>query len=145
METGYQKLLHYLHDDGSFSSFGPGFLDIDETKVPINGSTWLTAYVLQSLMQGSKYSKVDTKIFDNGFKYLASQQAANGSFTEKGEYFYSAQKANIVLTSKVLLAFMENEVKCLLNSLILLLIYLTILLCSLRPMLFNIRLLLKKL
>uniref|UniRef100_A0A1I8PQF4 Thioester-containing protein 4 n=1 Tax=Stomoxys calcitrans TaxID=35570 RepID=A0A1I8PQF4_STOCA len=105
METGYQRMLNYRHEDASFSSFGPS----KDPERPLNGSTWLTAYVVRSLQQLEDYIKVDPKIVSEGLDYLIKQQAENGSFTEKGSYFYLSQANHVSLTSKVLLALLENE------------------------------------
>uniref|UniRef100_A0A1I8PQI3 TEP1-F n=1 Tax=Stomoxys calcitrans TaxID=35570 RepID=A0A1I8PQI3_STOCA len=105
METGYQRMLNYRHDDGSFSSFGPS----TDHKHPNNGSTWLTAYVVRSLQQLEDYINVDPKIVSGGLDYLIKQQAENGSFTEKGSFFYISQANHVSLTSSVLLALLENK------------------------------------
>ncbi|XP_075150113.1 thioester-containing protein 4 isoform X2 [Haematobia irritans] len=105
METGYQHMLNYRHHDGSFSSFGSP----RDLEKHYNGSTWLTAYVVRSLQQLKDYVKVDQKIVDEGLEYLIKQQAENGSFTEKGGYFYISQANHVSLTSSVVLAFMENQ------------------------------------
>ncbi|XP_073821630.1 LOW QUALITY PROTEIN: thioester-containing protein 1 allele R1-like [Musca autumnalis] len=106
MENGYQRMLNYRHTDGSFSSFGPRKIG----DHPINGSTWLTAYVTRSLLQMEEYIKIDPKIIENSFEYLIKQQANNGSFTEKSQgFFYMSQANHVSLTSSVLLALLENK------------------------------------
>ncbi|XP_061388608.1 thioester-containing protein 1 allele S1-like [Musca vetustissima] len=102
MNTGYQKMLNYLHTDGSFSSFGPDKRDY--------GSTLLTAYVARSLILLQEYKKVDLKIIEDSLEYLVDQQAKNGSFTEKNDDFFNADQANLVyLTCSVLLTLLENK------------------------------------
>ncbi|XP_065357347.1 thioester-containing protein 1 allele R1 isoform X2 [Calliphora vicina] len=104
LDTGYQNMLKYRHNDGSFSSFGPPQMK----DKPRNGSTWLTAYVMRSFQQIKQFVDVNDKIIDEGLKYLSQQQAANGSFTEKGDYFYASQKNHVTLTGSAVLALLEN-------------------------------------
>lgn len=108
MEYGYQNMFRYRHSDGSFSSFGPG-QHTDPGKL-VNGSTWLTAYVIQSFQQIGQYITVDSKLVEKGLEYLAKMQNKNGSFHDIGDYFYAANRKEIYLTSSVLLAFAENKV-----------------------------------
>ncbi|KAM7353961.1 thioester-containing protein 4 isoform 2-T2 [Cochliomyia hominivorax] len=105
METGYQNILKYRHKDGSFSSFGPPQVK----DKPRNGSTWLTAYVMRSLLQIGEFVKINDKIIEEGLKYLSEQQAPNGTFTEKGDYFYASQRNHVTLTSSAVMALMENS------------------------------------
>ncbi|XP_037957339.1 pregnancy zone protein [Teleopsis dalmanni] len=105
LQSGYQNILKFQHSDGSFSSFGPR----ENSQHPVNGSTWLTAYVLRSLNKTTDLINVDEKLFENGFKYLASKQAENGTFLEAGELFFNHQKRHVSLTANVLLAFFANE------------------------------------
>ncbi|XP_037817547.1 murinoglobulin-1 [Lucilia sericata] len=104
METGYQNMLKYRHPDGSFSSFGPAQMK----DKPRNGSTWLTAYVMRSLQQIKEFVDVSDKIIDEGINYLTKQQAPNGTFTEKGDYFYASQRNHVTLTGSTVLALLEN-------------------------------------
>lgn len=109
MEYGYQNMFRYRHSDGSFSSFGPR-QDIQLDK-PVNGSTWLTAYVIRSFQQIGEFITVDPNLVEEGLKYLVKRQNKNGSFHDLGDYFYAANHNDIFLTSSVLLAFAQNEVK----------------------------------
>ncbi|XP_030377047.1 CD109 antigen-like isoform X2 [Scaptodrosophila lebanonensis] len=106
LEQGYQNILRYRHDDGSFSSFGPG--KWREEDPPRNGSTWLTAYVLRSLSEIAPLVKIDENILAEGYQFLLSKQADNGSFTETGEYFYGSQRSALTLTAKSLLALLAQ-------------------------------------
>lgn len=101
-------MFRYRHSDGSFSSFGPG-KNRDPDKL-VNGSTWLTAYVIRSFQQIGQFITVDSKLVENGLEYLAKMQNKNGSFHDFGDYFYAANRKEIYLTSSVLLAFAENKV-----------------------------------
>jgi len=110
MEVGYQKELTYKHADGSYSAFGenPGWGDSGK----VNGSTWLTAYVVKSFHQAIPYTDIDPKVIDQGLSFLAGVQAPDGRFPEYGRVLdkaYSGESENgISLTSYVLLAFLEN-------------------------------------
>ncbi|XP_062120813.1 alpha-1-inhibitor 3 isoform X3 [Drosophila sulfurigaster albostrigata] len=107
LEQGYQHMFHYRHDDGSYSSFGPGkWREEDPDR---NGSTWLTAYVLRSFSQIKDIIKVDEKQLEQGFEFLLTRQAENGSFTETGEYFYGSTRSGLTLTANALLALLEQE------------------------------------
>ncbi|KAH8335883.1 hypothetical protein KR074_001015 [Drosophila pseudoananassae] len=107
LQEGYQHMLHYRHDDGSFSSFGPHKWRPDEPDR--NGSTWLTAYVLKSFSKIKNIVDVDEQVLEKGYSFLLSRQAENGSFTEKGEYFYGSQRSGLTLTANALLALLELE------------------------------------
>nr|BAR45614.1 thioester-containing protein 3 [Scolopendra japonica] len=104
METGYQRELVYKRDDGSFSAFGSR----DE-----NGSTWLTAFVVKSFGQALPYITIDEKVIENSLKWLALQQAENGSFPEVGSInnkeIQGGSSDGIALTAYVLLAFFQNK------------------------------------
>lgn len=78
MDAGYQRELSYKHDDGSFSAFG---------KRDKRGSTWLTAFVLRSFIQASKYIQVEQRIINEALDWLSRVQAPNGSFPEYGQVF----------------------------------------------------------
>lgn len=107
LQDGYQHMLHYRHDDGSFSSFGPTkWRQEDPVR---NGSTWLTAYVLRSFSKIKDIIDLDEQILAKGYEFLLTRQAENGSFTEHGEYFYSSQRSLLTLTANSLLALLEEE------------------------------------
>ncbi|XP_017069812.2 LOW QUALITY PROTEIN: alpha-2-macroglobulin-P [Drosophila eugracilis] len=107
LQEGYQNMLHYRHEDGSFSSFGPYKWRDDEPER--NGSTWLTAYVLRSFSKIKDIVDLDEQMLTKGYEFLLSRQAENGSFTEKGEYFYGSQRSPLTLTANSLLALLEEE------------------------------------
>ncbi|XP_033174138.1 pregnancy zone protein [Drosophila mauritiana] len=107
LQEGYQHMLHYRHDDGSFSSFGPTkWREEDPVR---NGSTWLTAYVLRSFSKIKDIIDLDEQILAKGYEFLLTRQAENGSFTEHGEYFYGSQRSLLTLTANSLLALLEEE------------------------------------
>lgn len=107
LEEGYQHMFHYRHDDGSYSSFGPGKWREEDTER--NGSTWLTSYVLRTFSQISELIDVDEKQLAQGYQFLFTRQAENGSFTESGEYFYGSTRSSLTLTANALLALLEQE------------------------------------
>ncbi|XP_026843715.1 alpha-2-macroglobulin-P isoform X1 [Drosophila persimilis] len=109
LQEGYQNMLHYRHDDGSFSSFGPGkWREEDPDR---NGSTWLTSYVLRSFSKIKDIIDLDEKSLESGYEFLLSRQVENGSFTDAGEYFYGSQRSSLTLTANALLALLEQDKK----------------------------------
>lgn len=104
MESGYQRELSYKHDDGSYSAFG---------KRDKSGSTWLTAYVVKSFNQASKYIKIEDEIIDQGLKFLSKVQNDDGSFPEVGYILASSMQGGaskgIGLTAYVLSTFLESK------------------------------------
>ncbi|XP_017857348.1 PREDICTED: CD109 antigen [Drosophila arizonae] len=107
LEQGYQHMLHYRLDDGSYSSFGPSRWHKEDPER--KGSTWLTAYVLRSFGQIRHLIKVDENLLESGYEFLLSRQAENGSFTENGDHFYAAQRSALTITANVLLALLEHQ------------------------------------
>ncbi|XP_053958136.1 murinoglobulin-1-like [Anastrepha ludens] len=102
--SGYQHILNFRLDDGSFSSFGRA----KETDRPINGSTWLTAYIVRSLYNAKTHLKIDENVLKDGLKYLISQQADNGSFVEGNDFFFGSYRKPLSLTASVLLTLVET-------------------------------------
>ncbi|BET03017.1 thioester-containing protein [Nesidiocoris tenuis] len=104
MEMGYQRELTYKHKDDSFSAFG----ESDKS-----GSTWLTAFVAKSFAKAQKFIKIDTELILNSLKWLASQQAQNGSFPEVGHVSHKSMQGGgskgLALTAYVLTAFVEAK------------------------------------
>ncbi|KAI8033415.1 hypothetical protein M5D96_013817 [Drosophila gunungcola] len=107
LQKGYQDMLQYRHDDGSFSSFGPKKSRQEDPER--NGSTWLTAYVLRWFSKIKDIVDLDEKILVKGYEFLLTRQAANGSFTELGEIFYGSQRSLLTVTAKSLLALLEEK------------------------------------
>lgn len=104
METGYQRELTYMRDDGSFSAFG---------KRDKSGSTWLSAFVVRSFHQAKSYIDIDDKIIEKTLKWLIQRQKPNGSFEEPGEVHHKAMQggagSGTTLTAFVLIALLENQ------------------------------------
>uniref|UniRef100_A0A0A1WK50 TEP1-F n=1 Tax=Zeugodacus cucurbitae TaxID=28588 RepID=A0A0A1WK50_ZEUCU len=101
--SGYQHILNFRLDDGSFSSFG----SYRHSEYPVNGSTWLTAYIVRSLNQAKEHIKVDENVLKEGLKYLVSKQADNGSFLESNDFFFGSYRRPLTLTASVLLTLVE--------------------------------------
>lgn len=71
LEIGYQRMLNYVHTDGSFSAFGqsdPG------------GSTFLTAFVIKTFRQMKDYIYIDETIISQAQAWIISHQLPNGCF-----------------------------------------------------------------
>ncbi|XP_026836728.1 alpha-2-macroglobulin [Drosophila erecta] len=98
LKEGYQNILNYCHDDGSFSYFDPP---------KANGSIWLTSYVLRYLGEIKAVIYVDPTILKKGFAFLLSRQHEDGSFTEDFKYF-SRSGSPLFFTSSVLLALQKQ-------------------------------------
>ncbi|EDW55785.1 GM17367 [Drosophila sechellia] len=98
LREGYQNILNYLHEDGSFSYFDPP---------KANGSVWLTSYVLRYLGDIRSLIYIDRTILQKGFEFLLSRQHEDGSFTEDFKYF-SRSGSSLFLTSSVLLALQKQ-------------------------------------
>lgn len=95
---GYQKILNYFHEDGSFSYFDPP---------KANGSIWFTSYVLRYLHDIRALIYIDRTILQKGYRFLLSRQHKDGSFTEDFKYF-SRSGSTLFLTSSVLLALQKQ-------------------------------------
>lgn len=80
MELGYQRQLSFKHDDGSYSAFG---------KADKMGSTWLTAFVVRSLLQAERHMQIEQKVIFDALDWLRNVQAANGSFPEVRQFVVS--------------------------------------------------------
>ncbi|XP_017476765.1 PREDICTED: alpha-2-macroglobulin-like protein 1 [Rhagoletis zephyria] len=103
LETGYQRMLGFRLNDGSYTTFH------DKEKRE-NGSVWLTAYVVRSLHQLQQFIKVDDALLDKSLQYLANRQVDNGSFVDVNNTIFGAERQQgIPLTAHVLLAFLENK------------------------------------
>jgi CD109 antigen len=102
MESGYQRELGYKHNDGSYSAFG---------KSDSSGSTWLTAFVIKSFNQASKYIEIESDVMNQGLKFLSKTQKRDGSFPEVGYILSSSLQGGsskgIGLTAYVLTTFLE--------------------------------------
>lgn len=78
LQIGYQKILEYLHDDGSFSAFG----ELDSL-----GSMFLTTFVLRSLNAASEYIFIDPMVTNNALEWILKHQLENGCFASVSHVF----------------------------------------------------------
>ncbi|XP_075930552.1 CD109 antigen-like isoform X2 [Petromyzon marinus] len=103
MTSGYQQELHYRRDDGSFSAFG----NSDQ-----QGSTWLTAFVLRTLLQAQRYITVDEHVISDARNFLLNNLLPTGQFEERGYVIHKelqgGSASHISLTAYTLLAFLED-------------------------------------
>lgn len=104
LESGYQQQLTYMHNDYSFSAFG---------QSDRQGSTWLTAFVVQWLKQAEPIIYVDPNILQNSLKFLQLQQKETGEFEEFGEVHIKSlhggtASTSVALTAYVLIALQMN-------------------------------------
>lgn len=69
--SGYQRILAYLHNDGSFSAFG---------NYDSSGSMFLTAFVVRTLVQSKPYIYVDENVINKAIDWIYEHQLENGCF-----------------------------------------------------------------
>eukprot|EP00057_Strongylocentrotus_purpuratus_P014688 XP_011669162.1 PREDICTED: alpha-2-macroglobulin isoform X2 [Strongylocentrotus purpuratus] len=103
MRVGYQRELNYRHSDGSFSAFG----ESDES-----GNTWLTAFVVRSLVQSSDLIYVDRADLNISIAWLKSlQNPDTGCIRSVGYLGYKAMMGGVsgesMLTAYVVVTFLE--------------------------------------
>ena len=104
--TGYQRELRYRHKDGSYSAFG---------ESDPSGSMWLTAFVVKSFAQASKFIHVDQEDLEKSLTWFKSKQLENGCFPQVGKVLHKAMKGGLsqggsspaTLTAFVLAAMLE--------------------------------------
>lgn len=72
LKIGYQRILNYIHKDGSFSAFG--YHDL-------SGSMFLTAFVVRTLQDMKQYIYVDQKVIDRAVLWILNHQLENGCFS----------------------------------------------------------------
>ncbi|KAH8412673.1 hypothetical protein KR009_004428, partial [Drosophila setifemur] len=101
LRDGYQNIMQYRNEDGSFTWF-----DWKEDAPPRNGSTWLTAYALRYFNRISKLIFVDDSVVQKGFDFLTSHQMESGRFKECDE-LNEGSSNSLTLTSHALLALLE--------------------------------------
>ncbi|XP_078468473.1 CD109 antigen-like isoform X1 [Lampetra planeri] len=103
MTSGYQQELNYRRYDGSFSAFG----NSDQ-----QGSTWLTAFVLRTLLQAQHYITVDVNVISEARTFLLNNLLSTGQFEERGYVIHKelqgGSASHISLTAYTLLAFLED-------------------------------------
>lgn len=79
LEIGYQRMLNYVHDDGSFSAFG---------KSDGNGSMFLTAFVIRTFKQMKQYIFIDDDVLNKATNWIIAHQLENGCFDPVHHVFH---------------------------------------------------------
>lgn len=102
-KIGYQRILNYMHKDGSFSAFG--YYD------PA-GSMFLTTFVVKILQQIKEFVYVDQKIIDKGIEWIYTNQLENGCFDAVYHVFQdmggtNTERSTAALTSYVILSLLD--------------------------------------
>ncbi|XP_052062157.1 C3 and PZP-like alpha-2-macroglobulin domain-containing protein 8 isoform X2 [Mytilus californianus] len=104
MQQGYQRELNYKHPNGGFSAFG---------KSDNSFTTWLTAFVMKSFAQASKFIFIDEKVLADAKDAIMSQSNRDGSFNEPGNVIHkdmmTGTSAGPMLTAYVYIAFKETQ------------------------------------
>ncbi|XP_008290111.1 CD109 antigen [Stegastes partitus] len=104
MTKGYERELSFQRVNGSFSAFG----DRDSS-----GSTWLSAFVLRCFLQARQFIFIDPQVLDRVAAWIATQQAADGSFEEPGRVIHTQLQGGldgpVSLTAYVLIALLEDS------------------------------------
>ncbi|XP_070387056.1 A.superbus venom factor 1-like [Dermacentor albipictus] len=99
---GYNQILRYRKNDGSFSVFQ------DDPS-----SFWLTAYVVRTLCQARKAIMIDEFVITSGLRYIASKQSGDGEFTDKYSYYHRRLVGDLqhraALTAYVLITLEECD------------------------------------
>ncbi|XP_071499842.1 pregnancy zone protein-like [Diadema antillarum] len=103
MQVGYQRELNYRHPDGSYSAFGGR---------DGSGNTWLTAFVVRSLAQASKFIFVDEKDLNVSIEWLKDHQdEETGCIESVGYLGYKAMMGGVtgqsMLTAYVVVTYLE--------------------------------------
>ncbi|XP_076257908.1 alpha-1-macroglobulin-like isoform X1 [Rhynchophorus ferrugineus] len=106
-KIGYQRILNYMHKDGSFSAFG--YNDPD-------GSMFLTTFVVKILQQIKMYVYVDQRIIDKAVEWIYSNQLENGCFDAMYHVFHDmggtdTERSTSALTSYVILSLLEANIE----------------------------------
>ncbi|XP_041665327.1 alpha-2-macroglobulin-like [Cheilinus undulatus] len=100
LTSGYQRQLNYKHYGGAFSTFGSG-----------SGNTWLTAFVMRSLVKAQNFIFIDQEVINESKTWLESRQQPNGCFEQLGKLFNNAMKGGVsdkvTITAYVTAAFLE--------------------------------------
>lgn len=104
MQQGYQRELNYKHDNGGFSAFG---------KSDQSFSTWLTAFVMKSFAQASKFIFISDEVLQNAKEAIMSQSNRDGSFNEPGIVHHkdmmTGTSSGAMLTAYVYIALKETQ------------------------------------
>jgi hypothetical protein len=106
LKIGYQRILNYVHKDGSFSAFG--YHD------PM-GSMFLTAFVVRTLQDLKQYIYVDQKIIERAVSWILSHQLENGCFSTMLHVFQdmggtTTENSTAGLTAYVMISLLDGNV-----------------------------------
>ncbi|XP_025830784.1 alpha-2-macroglobulin-like isoform X2 [Agrilus planipennis] len=107
LKIGYQRILNYVHTDGSFSAFG--YHDAV-------GSTFLTSFVVRTLVQLKQHIYVDQSIIDKAVEWILMNQLENGCFNAVSHVFHdmggtSNENSTAALTSYVIISILESGIE----------------------------------
>ncbi|XP_017785332.1 PREDICTED: alpha-1-macroglobulin-like isoform X1 [Nicrophorus vespilloides] len=107
IKMGYQKILSYVHEDGSFSAFG--YHDS-------LGSMFLSAFVVRTLQQAKEYTYVDENIIRRASKWIIEKQLENGCFPAVSHVFQdmggtSMENSTAALTAYVVISLLESGIE----------------------------------
>ena len=91
LNDGYSRLLNYSEEDGGFSYWGRGQVDVA-----------LTAYALRFLLDASEVTTVDENVIDKAREWLLKQQRPDGSWAAH-QYWSGAElkRRDAMLTAYV--------------------------------------------
>ncbi|XP_028141182.1 pregnancy zone protein-like isoform X1 [Diabrotica virgifera virgifera] len=106
LKIGYQRILNYVHEDGSFSAFG--YYD------PM-GSMFLTTFVVKILAQAREYIYVDQHVINKAVTWILNNQLENGCFNTMLHVFQdmggtSKENSTASLTSYVIISLLEAKI-----------------------------------
>ena len=91
MKIGYQREMNYRRDDNSYSAFGMSDPE---------GSTWLTAFVMRSYAQASKFIFIDQNVMDVSMSWLKDRQnEGTGCFESMGKLCHKAMSVSLSILS----------------------------------------------
>ncbi|KAH9490190.1 hypothetical protein Btru_043914, partial [Bulinus truncatus] len=103
LSDGYQRLLGYKRYDNGFSAFG---------NFDMSSSTWLTAFVIRSLVEAQEFIYVDPEVILKAADWIADRQNLDGSFNDFGKVIDRNTQGTATgpaLTAFVLLALLEAK------------------------------------
>ncbi|KAF5301333.1 hypothetical protein FQA39_LY10731 [Lamprigera yunnana] len=107
LKIGYQRILDYVHNDGSFSAFGYH----DQT-----GSMFLTAFVVKVLQMSKQHIYVDQNVINNAVRWIINNQLENGCFATLSHVFHDMggthmENSTAALTSYVMISLIESGIE----------------------------------
>lgn len=103
----FERELRFSRKDGSFN--------IDNDSTNGSGSTWLTAFILNSFVQAKQYlpDDIDGSVINKAAEFLRAQQKDDGWFEEKSPINDRSIRGGLSgrtpLTAYVISALIENK------------------------------------